>query len=397
MAMAMAKTAGIMSVIHVLVKPAECLLTRLPPQNQGHQSAHLQSGYPDPNVHSRPVSQQLLYPIQASIPRWFFSNDKYWYVIEATMADKTVWQLSRLYSDFYDFQIALLTKFPEEAGKTGEPRSLPFMPGPVTYVTDVISNGRQQNLDEYIQKMLRMPDKIARCDLVCNLFAPRSSDVEMYRDNGNSHLPTSHHRQQNPHGGDDSHRLSDNSQRSSTDSPEDASQRSLRGHNSHHHLNGHHPSQQPGLSAPPPRQVHGQQQSPHDRSGSAGNPQYQQSQQSLQSPPELDRQGSSLTEHSNSSHPSAVSASGALKIKVYYADELIAIRVPTNISFDALREKLRERLGIRRDADCRVQYRGGEGTPSQGEYVDMFTNEDLDMAISVGGGIGGKVILYVNY
>lgn len=331
----------------------------------------------------------MLYPIEASIPRWFFANDKYWYVIEATMVDKSVWQLSRLYSDFYDFQIALLTKFPEEAGKTGEPRSLPFMPGPVTYVTDVISNGRQQNLDEYISKMLRMPEKISRCDLVCNLFAPRSGDVEMYRDTSNPHL--------NAHSHDYPNRLSDASQQSSTDSPEDASQQSLRGHGSHHHLNGNgHHGGPPGLSAPPPRQ---QQQHQHHHSGSFSNNnntnQYHHSTSSLHPPPELDRQTSSLTEHSNSSHPSAnsQSASGALKIKVYYADELIAIRVPQNISFDALRDKLRERLAIRDGDGVRVQYRDG----GSGGYVDMAGDADLDAAINAGGGVGGKVILYVNY
>ena len=288
------------------------------------------------------------------------------------MSNGTVWHLSRLYSDFYDFQIALLTKFPEEAGKTGEVRSLPFMPGPVTYVTDVISSGRQQNLDEYIQKMLRMPEKISRCDLVCTLFAPRPGDVELYRDNAYNA------------------RLSDASQPSSNDSPEDASQRSLRDQGSQHHLNGnqHH---SPGLSAPPPRQQ--QQAAPNHFSHSYSSNPYHQSASSLH-PPELDRQASSLTEHSNSSHPSGNSSSptGALKIKVYHENEVIAIRVPQNISFDALQDKLRERLSISHGNPIRVQYHN----PEIGQEVEMHGDSDLDQAIQKSGGVNGKLFLYVN-
>lgn len=59
------------------------------------------------------------------------------------MEDGRCWELSRYYHDFYDFQIALLTQFEEEAGNRGKPRTLPFMPGPVTHVTDAISNGRR--------------------------------------------------------------------------------------------------------------------------------------------------------------------------------------------------------------------------------------------------------------
>ena len=118
-------------------------------------------------------------PVAAGIPRYCFDNDKYWYIIEARMEDGRCWELSRYYHDFYDFQIALLTQFEEEAGSRGKPRILPFMPGPVTHVTDAISNGRRQNLDEYIKKLLSMPPAISRCMLVRQLFAPRPGDFEI--------------------------------------------------------------------------------------------------------------------------------------------------------------------------------------------------------------------------
>ena len=47
------------------------------------------------------------------------------------------------------------------------------MPGPVAHVTDAISNGRRQNLDEYIKQIIGMPPHISRSMLVRNLFRPK--------------------------------------------------------------------------------------------------------------------------------------------------------------------------------------------------------------------------------
>jgi hypothetical protein len=122
---------------------------------------------------------RLLAPIFASLPRYCSDNDMYWYIIECQMEDGRHWELSRYYADFYDFQIALLMQFPEEAGNKDKPRTLPFMLGPVAHVTDAISNGRRQSLDEYIRKILLMPPHISKCHLVRQLFAPRPGDFEI--------------------------------------------------------------------------------------------------------------------------------------------------------------------------------------------------------------------------
>ena len=95
------------------------------------------------------------------------------------MEDGRHWELSRYYADLYDFQIALVEHFPEEAGSKGKSRTLPFMPEPVAHVTDAISNGRRQILDEYIRKILSMPPHISKCQLVRQLFAPRLGDFEI--------------------------------------------------------------------------------------------------------------------------------------------------------------------------------------------------------------------------
>ncbi|KAF9892332.1 bud emergence protein 1 [Aspergillus nanangensis] len=276
--------------------------------------------------------QPLVAPIAASIPRYCFDNDKYWYIIEAKMDDGRCWELSRYYHDFYDFQIALLTQFEDEAGNRGRQRTLPFMPGPVTHVTDAISNGRRQNLDEYIKKLLSMPTHIARCQLVRQLFAPRPGDFEI-----------------DPNAFGEDARFSGGSHHSSgQDASRSASRQSSQVQMNAHTDRSSHQRAQPSLS--------------HSNGG----------------PPSMNRQPSSITQVSTSS-------GGAMKVKVYFQDDLIAIRVPSDINVQQLREKLTDRLKI--NDEILIQYKD---EPS-GTYVDLMTDGDLDTAIQR----NPKLTLYV--
>jgi bud emergence protein 1 len=122
----------------------------------------------------------LLSPIQASVPRYCFADDTFWFIVVVEMEDGRWWELQRLYQDFYDLQINLITEFPREAGNVkGVERSLPYMPGPVTYVTDNISNGRRANLDEYIRSLLKLGAHIVKGFRVRKFFSPREGDYEI--------------------------------------------------------------------------------------------------------------------------------------------------------------------------------------------------------------------------
>ncbi|KUI58556.1 Protein scd2/ral3 [Cytospora mali] len=128
---------------------------------------------------SSPGSQSWA-PLYARIPRYCFAEDKYWFVIETLMEDNRCWELSRYYEDFYSFHVALLAKFPAEAGNTGtQKRSLPYLPGPVRYVTDTITEDRLYHLDYYVKKLLDQPQHISRCNLVKQFFAPMEGDYEI--------------------------------------------------------------------------------------------------------------------------------------------------------------------------------------------------------------------------
>lgn len=316
--------------------PGCCVLTL----NQSQQSG--------PRASQQP--QIPLAPISASVPRYCFDNDMYWYIIECQMEDGRWWELSRYYADFYDFQIALLEMFPEEAGNKGKPRTLPFMPGPVAHVTDAISNGRRQNLDEYIKKIVEMPSHISKSMLVRNLFKPRpGQDFEI-----------------DPSALGEDYRLSEGSQQSMQAVSRMSSNQQPPG-------SGYGGMQLPGSSRS------SQQRPPVPMSAGQG--------MAMGGPPFLHSQASNLTQASTSSSMKAANANTAMKVKVFFQDDIIAIRVPQDIAFGALKERLMERLKL--NEDIVIQYKD-EPTNA---LVDLQNDENLDVALQR----NPKLTLYVNY
>ena len=303
-------------------------------------------------------SANLLAPIMAQIPRYCFDNDMYWFIIECQMEDGRHWELSRYYADFYDFQIALLNEFPDEAGQTGRPRTLPFMPGPVAHITDAISNGRRQNLDEYIKKLLTMPPYISRCQLVRQLFAPRQGDFEI----DPSAL------------GDDYPMAQNGADQSPSDDTRTASRQSSRGQ-----MNSAY-----GGMPPPSSRLSHQRGQPSTSTLNGG----YRAPGDLQMPG-MNRQASSLTQASTNSgnNAAAANAGGAMKIKVFFKDDILAIRVPNDISFQQLKNKLIDRLKV--NEDIIMQYKD----EAADTYADIYDDNDLTVAINR----NNKLTLHVNY
>jgi bud emergence protein 1 len=315
-------------------------------QSQQVRAAHQQL---QQNPYASKSTSQLFAPISARIPRYCFAEDKYWFVIEAALEDGRHWELSRYYEDFYDFQIALLTEFPAEAGNTAtQKRTLPYMPGPVNYVTDAITEGRQHNLDAYVKNLLTQPPYISRCTLVKQFFAPREGDYEI-----------------DPNSLNEEYRLSGGSGQSSSDSPTNgASRQSSRGN-----LNG---GGYAGLTAAPVYQ-RGQP----SLSGNGNGP---------------TRQASSLSQPSNNSLTSPNlngQSAQAMKVKIYFGDDLIAIRVPTDIQYQQLYEKIRDRLKIPQGEEIALYYKDDQS----GERPGLISNNDLDVALQR----NDKLIIYAEY
>ncbi|PFH60050.1 hypothetical protein XA68_11534 [Ophiocordyceps unilateralis] len=291
-------------------------------QSSGNDSHHTGEYHSSPGAGPSPVSQdaydsrsasQVYAPIWARIPRYCYAEQKYWFVIDTELEDGRCWELSRYYQDFYDFQIALLAEFPVEAGNTGtQKRTLPYMPGPVSYVTDAITEGRLYNLDAYVKNLLNQPPHISRCDLVKLFFAPREGDYEI-----DSHV-----------NGDDEYRLSEGSHQSSVESHANATSRRSSPNNG----NGYGYS---GSSATP-RQGNGAMQS----SAQSGQP-------------------------------------AAMKIKVRFKDEVFAMRVPKDVQFQDLHDKIRDRVKAVPGEQIQLYYQD----ELSGVLQSLLSDNHLDYAL----------------
>ena len=303
--------------------------------NQRQKPGQQRPQPPLPSTNNQPPAT-LLAPIKASVPRYCFDNDMYWYIIEAQMSDGRWWELSRYYADFYDFQIALLKKYPEEAGMRDQKRSLPFMPGPVAHVTDAISNGRRQNLDEYIKKIVEQPAYIREDALVKKLFAPKpGQDYEI-----------------DPSALEDDYRLSGHSL-AQTQSRQSSGAGSVQ------------------QSQTFPRPMH----------------QPRPSQNAIPMPPPLHTQASNLTTNSTGSAPNPQSSNNnllpggqplapALRVKLMFQDDTLAIRVPEDIQYDAFSAKVRDRLRIVDGVELAMAYLDDE----RGTTAKLLDDESLARA-----------------
>jgi len=143
----------------------------------------------------------------------------------------------------------------------------------------------------------------------------------------------------------------------------------------------------------PPQPKAIQQRTEHSmQNGTAQGPQQYRNQPEYQHQNALRSQPSNMTQASSSSSApnnstTAVNTSGALKIKVNFQDDLIAIRVPSEINFLQLMDKLKERLKI--PDDIVISYKD---EPS-GQIYGMLSDRDLDTALNR----CQKLTLYVDY
>jgi bud emergence protein 1 len=193
------------------------------------------------------------------------------------------------------------------------------MPGPVSYVTDAITEGRLHNLDAYVKNLLGQPEYISRCNLVKQFFAPREGDYEVDAEEAE----------------EERHRLSQGSQQSAESPGNNGSRTNLNG-------NGY-----TGLSATP-RQMSTSQQ------GTGSQPQGQQA---------------------------------LMKVKMYYSGDLIAIRVPSDVDYPQLCDKIRDRLKLSPDDQLQLFYKD-EPT---GNKPSLVSNNDLDFALQR----NEKLVLFV--
>ncbi|ORX52380.1 hypothetical protein DM01DRAFT_1336750 [Hesseltinella vesiculosa] len=150
--------------------------SQYPPHHHGHYEE-------PPHPHQTKPSSSEPLVVAAHMDSYIVESDQYWFIVYARLNNGKHRILYRLYEDFYDFQVNLLHEFPSEAGKEDGERILPYMPGPLTQVSEDVTLERQRDLDKYCQELLTLPSYISHNNLVQQqLFGIHEGDVETDQD-----------------------------------------------------------------------------------------------------------------------------------------------------------------------------------------------------------------------
>lgn len=341
-------------------------------QQQNGYGGH--SRQPSAFGHQQQQQAGLYAPERASVPRYIFADDKFHFIVEAKMTNGAHWDLQRVYEDFYELQINLINAFPDEAGQVpNRPRVLPYMPGPVKFVTDGITEGRRANLDEYLRDLLRLPQHITSSSLVRNFFAPRENDYEV-----------------DPNAADlDGHGR-----------PREAADRYSQVSQSSHHTGGYQtqntvrqPAQQPSQHSYSQSQTSNPGTYNHSRAPSTqtmntyrepGYPTQQPSQSQSQPQPQPHPSAAQSTVSLRSA--GTASSTAPVKVKAWFdRDTCVVIRMPPRgqFTFEELYRKIVERRRLeyrgqdQEDEDLDIEYRDEK----EGEYYRLEGDEDLEIAV----------------
>ncbi|KAJ1987334.1 bud emergence protein 1 [Dimargaris cristalligena] len=286
-------------------------------------------------------------------------GDRFYFQIQMAFQDGTQRILFRLYEEFYQFQVYLLEEFPKEAGRMDEPRTLPFMPGPLSFVNETITAQRRVQLDEYLRSLFQQPSYIINSAPFQNFLAPRGEDIEIAAP---STVPSLHpssvgsgspSREERYRSGSSSisgtHTLADDKRVSSPSGPRGS--RSFPRSRSGSETTATQHYSDASLPGPPPLAT-----SPSDPSSGA--------ELALpQLPPSSDVAAAAV----NAAIVGATSAS--IKVKVMYNADLVAIRITLPMTLTILQERIGDRLNIHVGS---LAYRDADG-----EFITIHSEEDL--------------------
>lgn len=135
-----------------------------------------------------------LFILEAKVSEYIWEDQKYKFILNCLTSLSTTRTLKRTYEDFYNLQINILEKYPEESGKVilsdgnMSQRIVPYIPGPVPYVTEEITKKRLIDLNAYVNELIQLPNKLSRSDVVMSLFKPLNNGFDMDKELQSSHL-----------------------------------------------------------------------------------------------------------------------------------------------------------------------------------------------------------------
>ena len=309
--------------------------------------------------------------IAASVDSYAFNNERYWYLVVAKLSNGKHRNLCRFYQDFYDFQIKLLDEFPVEAGRTGQKRTLPFMPGPLTYVNDSISSQRRVNLDEYVKKLVALPDYISKGSTVQNLFKLREGDIET--DGPTSELPSPTQIQENMAISGPPEQVEEPQsyqQQPQTQEPQQLEEQTQ-------------PNISTDTTTAPVQESADLDQDPTINLLSQSEAEPTETNFSVASPVNSASKGTTAPGDEQAAEAQPPVAERAVKIKIFHEDDLIAVRVLNTIPLAELSAKITERLQL----SSVVLLHKDEAS---GTFTELNSDADLQRAL------GNKVKLVLN-
>ncbi|KAG5440406.1 hypothetical protein PCK2_000539 [Pneumocystis canis] len=239
------------------------------------------------------------------------------------------------------------TKVPiKKAGRTGKRRILPYMPVPLSYIDDEISQRRCIDLDTYLRNLCRLPSYIKQSSLVMNFFFLKEGDIEsdtpiimthssyikstskVFQDSelDDSFLSGDHMSLTSYKKSVSENDLSSDVFSSLTISEKLRSNFDIKGFESKRDFDVFKLTEMFQNSSIPKNE-------------------YIHSSTSQTTLKEYQPQVKSNFPQDNTMHCGICSDSLYIKIKIYFENDLIAIRVPRQITFTQLMEKLQDRLG----------------------------------------------------
>uniref|UniRef100_T1JFN5 SH3 and PX domain-containing protein 2A n=1 Tax=Strigamia maritima TaxID=126957 RepID=T1JFN5_STRMM len=115
------------------------------------------------------------------VKRRIVPDKHYVYLLSVNYSDSTVAIIRRRYNQFFNFQSALLDKFPiEGCRKKSQGRIIPFLPGKILFGRSHVKKVALQRitpLEEYCKAIISLPAHISQCELVFNFFRPSKDEI----------------------------------------------------------------------------------------------------------------------------------------------------------------------------------------------------------------------------
>ncbi|KAJ3269608.1 bud emergence protein 1 [Terramyces sp. JEL0728] len=135
-------------------------------------------GFKEPSKNSYQQDNYNPYVESATVQYCEQGVDKKWvFTVHVKYSDDSLNILKRNYDDFWALQVTLITRFPVEAGRGGEPRSIPFLAPPQGQMTPQQAQQCRFDLHRYLSELVIIPEHVLDSEHVSKFFLVRAGDL----------------------------------------------------------------------------------------------------------------------------------------------------------------------------------------------------------------------------